>query len=80
MANVEGLKHCPNCQALIQRTLCGEIPYCPNLACGDQKGAHDWEFIPIILQIEANRLEQLRRSRASQSGEVLARALRRNRH
>jgi len=128
--------HCPNCKTLIQRTPCG-IPYCPNPECWDQKGAHDWEVIPIILQMEANRLlgeaiglvprphgpepaarpapthcwncgsvltdgpgiglycpdrecdvgdgvgmtpEQFRRSRAGKSGEVLARALRRNRH
>ena len=133
MANVEGLKHCPTCDAAIQRTPCG-IPYCPNAACGDQKGAHDWEVIPIFLHMAATRRaweaiglgprphgpdpaarpapthcwscgavladapgiglycpdrdcemvdgvaltpEQFRRSRASKSGEVLARALRR---
>ena len=64
--------HCPSCKTPIQHTVC-EIPYCPNAACWDQKGAHDWEVIPIIWQMEENR-----RSRAK-SGEVLAQALRRNR-
>lgn len=50
MANVEGLKHCPACDARIQRTSCG-IPYCPNSDCEAQKGAHDWELFPIILHM-----------------------------
>ena len=42
--------HCPSCKSLIQRTVSG-IEYCPSLDCELPKGAHDWEVVPIILQM-----------------------------
>ena len=46
--------HCESCETLIHHTF-DEIPYCPNPNCDLVKGAHDWEVVPIILQMDANR-------------------------
>ncbi len=46
--------HCESCETQIHHTFDG-IPYCPNPDCRLVKGAHDWEVIPIIFQMDRNR-------------------------